>query len=171
MELTYYKAYGLRIASELPLPPLQPLSPGPVDLVIKRGHLPQAPSFNETKIYRANLNARFAQQGSDQLWLNWSPRLSFMALNGNQLMVDTSLTDEDVISLFTLSEALGLILFQKGYFLLHGSAVRIGADGIVFLGQPGAGKSTTVAAFAQQGCPIISDDLVCVGLNAAGQHM
>jgi len=75
MELTYYKAYGLRIASELPLPPLQPLSPGPVDLVIKRGHLPQAPSFNETKIYRANLNARFAQQGSDQLWLNWSPRL------------------------------------------------------------------------------------------------
>ncbi len=173
MELTpwYYKAYGLVIASELPLPPLQPVNPGVADLVIRRGQLPEAPPFGETKIVRANLNARFAQRGSNQLWLDWSPLISFMAVNGTELVVETSLTDEDLVSLFTLSEALGLILFQKGYFLLHGSAVRLGAGAVLFLGEPGAGKSTTIAAFAQKGCPVISDDMVCILPRSPGQHL
>ncbi len=91
-----------------------------------------------------------------------------MALKGKELLVDTTQTDEDLISLFTLSEAIGLILFQKGYFLLHGSAVRIGNKGVVFLGEPGAGKSTTIAACAQKGYTVISDDMVCIQVNETG---
>ncbi len=34
-----------------------------------------------------------------------------MAVNGNELIVETTQTDDHVISLFALSEALGLILF------------------------------------------------------------
>ena len=170
MELTpyYYKAYGLSIASEIPLPPLKITAPTTVDLTIRREQLPESPPLESTKIYRAGLNARFAQRGLDHLWLNWSPLISFMALKGEELLVDTTQTDEDLVSLFTLSEALGLILFQKGYFLLHGSAVRIGDKGVVFLGEPGAGKSTTVAACAQKGYTVISDDMVCIQVNEEG---
>lgn len=166
----YYQAYGLAIAAEISLPPLETGPPTPADLTIRSGRLPESPPVAPTKIHRAGLNARFAQQGSNQLWLDWSPLVSFMALNGNELVVDTTHTDADLIALFTLSEALGLILFQKNYFLLHGSAVRVGDEGVVFLGEPGAGKSTTAAAFAQKGCPLLSDDMVCIQQDESGNH-
>jgi len=170
MELsTYcYTAYGLSIGSEIPLPPLEPSKATMVDLTIKRRRLPKSPPFEATKVYRAGLNAQFAQNGRNCLWLDWSPLVAFMAINGNELLVETTEDGTDLIALFTLSEALGLILFQKNYFLLHGSAVQIGGQGVVFLGEPGAGKSTTVAAFAQKGVPVISDDMVCIHINEAG---
>lgn len=167
----YYKAYGLSIASAIPLPPLKTSALTTADLTIRRGQLLGSPPVDSTKIYRAGLNARFAQKGIDCLWLDWSPFVSFVALKSNELLVDTTQTDEDLVSLFTLSEALGLILFQKGYFLLHGSAVRIGDKGVVFLGEPGAGKSTTVAACAQQGCTVISDDMVCIQIDETGRPL
>lgn len=171
MELTpyHYKAYGLSIASTIPLPPLKTTALTTANLTIRREKLPDSPPVSSTKIYRAGLNARFVQQGPDYLWLDWSPLVSFLALKGEELLVDTTQTDEDLVSLFTLSEAFGLILFQKGYFLLHGSAVRIGDMGVVFLGEPGAGKSTTVAACAQQGHSVISDDMVCIQVTEAGE--
>lgn len=169
MELNYYyKAYGLLIGSEIPLPPLGPVSPTPVDLTIWRGRLPEPPPLTATKVYRAGLNANVGQQGRDRLWLDWSPIVAFMALNGNELLVDTTQTDDELVALFTLSEALGLLLFQRDYFLLHGSAVRIGDEGVVFVGEPGAGKSTTVAAFAQKGYGVISDDMVCIQVTETG---
>jgi hypothetical protein len=167
----FYRAYGLSIASDFLLPPLPAGTPTTaVDLTIRRGQLPARPSFVPSKAYRAGINARFAQNEQNDLWLDWPPLITFMALNGNELIVDTDQTDEDVISLFTLSEALGLILFQKGYFLLHGSAIRIGNEGVVFLGEPGAGKSTTVAAFAGKGSGVISDDMVCIRPGLTGDH-
>lgn len=171
MELTtyYYKAYGLLIASDIPLPPLKTITPTTtVDLTITCRKLPESPPLKTTKIYRAGLNASFAQDRLDYLWLNWSPLISFLAIRGHELVIETTQTDLHIISLFTLSEALGLILFQKGYFLLHGSAVRIGSEGVVFLGEPGAGKSTTAAACAQKGYTVIADDLVCIQLKKPG---
>lgn len=167
----FYRAYGLSITSDFLLPPL-PLCPYTTvtDLTIRRGQLPARPSFVSSKAYRAGINAQFAQVEQNQLWLNWPSLFTFMALNGNELIVDTNQTDDQLISLFILSEALGLILFQKGYFLLHGSAVRIGDEGVLFLGEPGAGKSTTVAAFAGKGFSVISDDMVCIRPGIAGNH-
>lgn len=170
MELSkyYYKAYGLSIGSEIPLPPLEMGKVTKVDLTIKRRRLLKSPPYEPTKVYRAGLNAQFAQNGRNCLWLDWAPLVAFMAINGNELLVETTQNEADLIALFTLSEALGLILFQKNYFLLHGSAVQIGGQGVVFLGEPGAGKSTTVAAFAQKGVPVISDDMVCIHINEWG---
>jgi hypothetical protein len=164
----YYTAYGLRISSTISLPLLKEIRPTTVDLAIKLGKIHETPPLASTKIHRAGLDALFAQ-ADDRLWLDWSPIASFMAVNGNELIVDTTQTDEKILSLFILSEALGLILFQKGYFLLHGSAIQLNNKGIVFVGEPGAGKSTTVAAFAQKGVSIISDDLVCIRINELGK--
>ncbi|GAB2560441.1 serine kinase [Spirosoma areae] len=165
----YYQAYGLAIGSDILLAHLNETDPAPVDLHIRQGRLPPPPPLLPTKIYRAGLQAQFAQNGPNQLWLDWSPLLSFMAINGKELILDTAQTDPDVLSLFTLSEAIGLILFQKNYFLLHGSAIRLHGKGIIFLGEPGAGKSTTVAAFAQKDIPVLSDDMVCIRLDETGQ--
>jgi hypothetical protein len=165
----YYTAYGLTIGSEIPLSYLKEIEPVEVDLTIKRGQLPPSPPWRETKLYRAGLQARLAHSGPDQVWLDWGPLGQFMALNGTELLVETTTTDESLLSLFTMSEAVGLLLFQRGYFLLHGSAIQINDKGIVFVGQPGAGKSTTVAAFANRGVRIMSDDLVCIRVNEQGK--
>lgn len=164
-----YKAYGLSIRSDIALPHLAQTAITQVDLAIKKGKLPTAPALQTTKVYRGGLNARFAQDTPKQLWLFWSPLVAYMAVNGDELRIETDQTDTDWLALFTLSEALGLILFQRGYFLLHGSAVRLADKGVVFLGSPGAGKSTTVAAFAQRGVPVLADDLVCIRINERGE--
>lgn len=167
--IQYYIAYGLAIRSEIPLSYLKKIEPTQADLVIRRGKLCSAPPWQDTKLYRAGLQAQIAHQGTDQIWLNWGPIGQFMALNGNELIIDTTTTDESLISLFTMSEAVGLLLFQRGYFLLHGSAIQLNQKGTVFVGQPGAGKSTTVAAFANRGVRIMSDDLVCIQVNDSGK--
>lgn len=173
MELSryYYTAYGLTIATDFALPLLPESAKTTADLVIRRKVLPVCPPLQPTKIYRAGLSAQFAQDEDGTCWLSWPQLMTFRAINGNELIVDTDRTDADLLMLFTLSEALGLILFQRGYFLLHGSAIELIHKGVVFLGQPGAGKSTTVAAFAQNGVPVLSDDMVCIDLSPGKQPM
>ncbi|GAB3943448.1 hypothetical protein GCM10028805_09700 [Spirosoma harenae] len=167
--MKYYTAYGLSIGSEISLPPLIEKMSGPIDVLIRRGKLPISKTKRLSKIYRAGFQAHFAQNGFQELWLHWEPLMSFMAINGSELVIDTALIDENLVSLFTLSEAIGLILFQRGYFLLHGSAIQINNRGAVFLGEPGAGKSTTAAAFAQKDVSVVSDDLVCISIDESGQ--
>jgi len=52
------------------------------------------------------------------------------------------------------------VLRLRGVICLHASAVAIGEQAIAILGPAGSGKSTTAAAFALQGYPVLSDDVV-----------
>ncbi|GAB4015807.1 serine kinase [Spirosoma koreense] len=165
----YYTAYGLKISSEIPLAYLKELAPTPTDVTIRRQSFDANPSWQPTKLHRAGLSAQVARDGADRLWLDWSPLARFLAVGGKDLFVDTASADEDLLSLFTMSEAMGLLLFQRGYFLLHGSAIQLNNKGIVFIGEPGAGKSTTLAAFANRGVSIMSDDLVCIRVDEQGK--
>jgi hypothetical protein len=54
------------------------------------------------------------------------------------------------------------ILRQRGMFLLHGSAIAVGAYAILFLGHSGQGKSTTAAAFSRAGYRAITDDIAAI---------
>ena len=166
----YYTAYEQVIGSEITLAYLKEIQSTRVDLIIKQGVIPPSPPLQPTKLHRAGLYAQIAYNGPNKIWLDWGPILGqFMALDGRELIVDTTTNDEGLLSLFTMSEAIGLLLFQRGYFLLHGSAIQINNKGIVFLGEPGAGKSTTVAAFAKEGVSIMSDDMVCIRIDEAGK--
>lgn len=68
---------------------------------------------------------------------------------------------EDVAT-FLLGPVLGLLLRLRGVTCLHASAVAFGDHAIAFVGDEGAGKSTTAAAFAHRGHPVISDDVVAI---------
>jgi hypothetical protein len=63
---------------------------------------------------------------------------------------------------FLLGPVLGLLLRLRGVTCLHASAVAFGDRAVAFVGDEGAGKSTTAAAFAQRGHPVISDDVVAI---------
>ncbi len=49
-----------------------------------------------------------------------------------------------------------------GRVCLHASAVEVNGACVVFVGCEGAGKSTTAAAFARLGSPVLSDDIVAL---------
>jgi hypothetical protein len=158
----FYKAYGLNIRSEIQLPELSEGNPdGKYDLEILSGVV-TLPGLRKTQIYRRGVRAYFGQDSRGSLFLQWDHIGSFQAIDGRQLIVSSLTDDPSLVSLFTVSEALGLILFQRGYFLLHASSVQVGKEAWCFMGLPGAGKSTTAAAFIKAGCGLLSDDLTAI---------
>ena len=80
-----------------------------------------------------------------------------------------SAIERQILGLFILSEALGLILHQRDLLLIHASAIQVGDQAVIFVGVPGAGKSTTAAAFAQAGYTVLSDDMVAVDVTPNGE--
>ncbi len=73
----------------------------------------------------------------------------------------SSLTVEDTITYF-LGPIMGLILRFRGITCLHASAILIEDSVVTIVGSSGSGKSTTAAAFAKLGYPILSDDIVAL---------
>lgn len=65
-------------------------------------------------------------------------------------------------SMYLLGPLLGFALRLRGVLALHASAVLIDGRALALIGPGGAGKSTTAAAFAAAGVPVLSDDVVAV---------
>ncbi len=63
------------------------------------------------------------------------------------------------VRLFTLGSAWGALGYQRGWAMLHGSAVLGPKGAVLFCGPQGAGKSTMAAALSLQGLPLVGDDL------------
>ena len=163
-----YKAFGLNILSQIELPELSVIEPlADYDLQVKIDQI-VLPKLKKTSIYRRGIRAGFGQDNAESLYLTWESVANFNAINGNLLVISPFTEDSNLLSLFTVSEALGLILFQRGYFLLHASSVQVGDEAWCFMGSPGAGKSSTAAAFIKMGCKLLSDDLTAINFNEDG---
>lgn len=63
---------------------------------------------------------------------------------------------------YLIGGAMSIILIQKGFFLLHGSAVESNDSAFLFLGLSGVGKSSLVAGLDQRGYNIITDDICAI---------
>ncbi|WP_019503648.1 hypothetical protein [Pleurocapsa sp. PCC 7319] len=158
-----HQAYGLNIISDFFLPVLPKGNPN-ADIYLKKDTI-GLPALESTSIFRQGNQAYFGvKSNSQEAYLQWSGVGSFLAQDGNNLTVDPDSDDiePELLNLYILSEALGLILYQRGFFLLHASAVKIGDYAVVIVGAPGAGKSTMAAAFAKHGYPVLADDMVAI---------
>ena len=63
---------------------------------------------------------------------------------------------------YLLGPVLGFVLRLRGATCLHASAVAVDGQAVALAGSPGAGKSTTAAAFAQRGFSVITDDVLAL---------
>ena len=125
-------------------------------------------SLRPTRIYRQGRRAYFGGTLAES-FLHWPQVADFKATNGQTLTINALTNDEALLRLFTESEAAGLIYLQKGYFLLHASAVQVGQQAVVIAGTPGAGKSTTAAAFVKAGCAPLADDMTLITFDQSGK--
>lgn len=89
-----------------------------------------------------------------------------IASDGRQVRAswpDTSTLDDTATY---LGPVLGFVLRLRGVTCLHASAAAVGDAAIAFVGGAAAGKSTTIAALARRGLPVLTDDLLALAEEA-----
>ena len=180
--MTYsYRAFGFGIHSTLEIPGLvaatsRPgdygitLESGPEPLWVKEAtadthrilsHLPAGlrtadPTFVLTEYGDADCfalsysdGARFVvNRSADRVWGTF----------------DAPLTKEDLATYF-LGPVMGFLLRRKQITCLHASGVELNGTAVLLCADTGHGKSTTAAALALRGAPVLGEDVVPLELS------
>jgi len=81
----------------------------------------------------------------------------------------TPLTAEDMAT-YLLGPVLGFVLRRRNLTCLHASGVEIQGHAVCFCGDAGYGKSTTAAALALRGLPVLAEDILALDENGGEFH-
>ena len=152
-----YSVYGLRVHAEIACPelPFHPQPDGNPDVTIRL--LPSLPSTSESLesgCYEVRPGVfRLVVKGVGRYLVEGGSRISIEPLAGSS-------TEE--VRLFLLGSVIGALLYQRGLFPLHGSAVETRWGAMIFVGAQGIGKSTLAAQFYRRGYRLLSDDVCAV---------
>jgi hypothetical protein len=137
-----YTGFGLVIDSELELPHL-PIAEGDPDVLIRFGTVPDTPR-------KTGLEEEFAQYLVG----------AFQVSNGREIVIDPRPGwDTGSLRVVVLGRIMAFLLRQRGWLPVHASGVLINGQCSLFVGPPGAGKSTAAAAFHARGHMVIADDV------------
>ncbi|AFZ00991.1 hypothetical protein [Calothrix sp. PCC 6303] len=148
-----YQAYNLRIVSELQMPELIE-SEGEPDVIVRFDHVD---------------NASVMEDDRGNFFVGKMPEIAdFCIKNGSEIIIDPFPgVDEGLLRAMILGPVLCVLLRQRGFLVLHASAVNIRGKAIAFIGGPGWGKSTLATAFHTHGYDVLTDDVmpIKVGLG------
>ena len=173
-----YSLFGLRLRSNLPLPGVSStnLSTDHCDVELHLGIPLQTseriPPGSEVVTYTSAETNSAGEPALRILSVALGEFIRLAYYDGTEFWLDRKqahvwATWPDTASLenttaYLLGPVLGLLLRFRGVTCLHASAITIEDTSVAFVGVPGAGKSTTAAAFARQGFAILSDDIVAL---------
>lgn len=158
--MNVYHNYGIRIASDIPLPMLTPCDTEQIDLEIKKASLSQ-------KVSQPLVHTDFFTANENEILIYMDENAKIMAKNGNQLLYDVpNHYPTDKLCAYLISSGIGAILTLRKTFVIHGNALHLNGKTFLVMGRSGAGKSTTTAAFLQQGAQIIAEDVTPLDIQA-----
>jgi hypothetical protein len=183
--LFQYRVYGLSLCADQAIPGLacQPAAAAN-SWFVRLGGLPEAIDDGEIAEPACLYVSRRRCDDGAPSWKIWRQAennfLRFRFCDDTDFVIDqhgrriwaawpNKLTVEDTAT-YLLGPVLGFVLRLNGTVCLHASAVAVGARAVAFAGPPGAGKSTTAAAFAKLGLAILADDIVALS-EQAGYYM
>jgi hypothetical protein len=151
-------AYGIGLHSALPLPELRPGEFG-ADVVIRLAKLDRAP-------VEVELLDHYSWTSGADVYLYWKDVATFLIRDGKEIIIDAVPgLEERRLRLFLLGAAMAVLLHQRGFLVLHASAVVVNGDGVVFLGGKGWGKSTMAATLLARGHGYLADDVVALSFG------
>ena len=173
-----YRACGLTVASDAPIPGLhQVAADGPVDVTIAiRGARPQPVWTGGSRWYVSSLLDASGRpdvliEANDEGYrVTYCDDTTFVIDRaGHHVVVQwaPAVADVDAASYLT-SSVLAFVLRLRGSVPLHASAVAIDGRAFLFVGESWAGKSSTAAAFAILGYPMLADDVVRIDATEGG---
>jgi hypothetical protein len=173
-----YRIYGLNLSCDIPIPGLIENSDAdcPIDVSVEFGAPPQwveealllpseilrtIPACEETGDPAFILTSL----GEGQFFvLAYSDGTRFVvneAANRIWGAAGESQTIED-LSTYFLGPVMGYVLRRRGITALHASALCVDGKAVAFTGAAGAGKSTTAAALALRGLPVLCEDIAAL---------
>jgi len=158
-----YSVFGLTLASDFEFDVLNVVAgtDQPTDLqavratgIIRADPAPCDPFFDITP---------------EEQYLHWSFVGAFRISRPDLVEIEphADVSDFQVSQAF-LGLVISLVLERQGILALHASAVSVGGRAAIFLGDKGAGKSTTSGALLARGHLALTDDLVAVEIGSAG---
>lgn len=169
--------YGLGLRVNVPIAGLAGLaSPPGIDVRMSLGPAPECVSsveVNEWREYYAS--PELDEHGEPQVTVHRArddTRFRISYLDGTVIFVDAAgrevwatipegATAEDTAT-YLLGPTLGFVLRLRGVTCLHASAVAIDGRAVALAGPSGTGKSSTAAAFARLGYPVLTDDVAAI---------
>jgi hypothetical protein len=149
-----YFAFGLHIQSTIQFPELPQITLNyPAEVTIRFGEVPKClPHVKKTRHpFQVNLNEALLKfKNVGRFWIK----------NGKDIYIQPKRTTKTRdLRLYLLGSCMGCILKQRGFLNLHGSAVMMNGEAVLFLGKQKAGKSTLAAFMKSEGYALLSDDL------------
>jgi hypothetical protein len=152
-----YRAFGVTIRSDIALPPLKEVESASNDLAIEQGWVsPQG--LEDPQVVKP-----FGQQAPGEHWFHVPGIARFLVFDGSNVRyMPVEGADEQSVRLFILGTCIGVIMHQRGQLVIHGNAVRVGDECVIFAGASGRGKSTLAAAFYQRGYELLTDDVAVI---------
>lgn len=160
-----HSAYGLNLASALPLPDLLP-GAGQADVHIQVTQSNHRPEFSgDSPIQCVSVSPTRAH-------LTWGAVGDLLIEEGMRItVIPGAEADDQLLRLFLLGAGLGVLLHQRGLLVLHASAVGLQDRAVGFLGAKGWGKSTTAAALHHRGHPLVADELLVIRFDDRGRPL
>ncbi|RKD23184.1 aldolase [Ammoniphilus oxalaticus] len=162
-----YKAFGLSIESDIPLP-----------------ELPQAEDYSNLIDIQIRMDDSFdtypkliEDSGGmvikeDELIFYFEKSGTFRIQEGTKITVSPIPDyDPEMLRLWILGTCMGALLMQRRILPLHGSAIVIEGKAYAVIGDSGAGKSTLATAFMNRGFHLLTDDVIAVSLTEEGIPM
>jgi energy-coupling factor transporter ATP-binding protein EcfA2 len=173
---SFQLAYGLTLRSDLPIPGLTIneesqfdvavwlASPTPASLDFGRHPVdPWYTSDYQDENGNPTLKA-WRLSDSSGFKLKYSDGIEFIIdEQGNNIWAKwpSDMTLEDT-TVYLLGPVLGFVLRLRGRICLHASVICVDDHAVALVGSAGSGKSTTAAAFAGLGYPILTDDVAAI---------
>ena len=155
--MSFYLAYGLNVISEILLSELLvscPIALNKEDIYIE---------LLENNKEQLQESSNFVFFNKEEASLFVKDTGLFVIKNGNRITVTPHVNvDQKLLAQYLLGPVFGLLLYQRGYFLLHASTVEINNKAVSFLGASGWGKSTIAAFLCLRGYKLLADDVTAI---------
>lgn len=156
-----YFSCGLTIESELELPELLSISDNKKlpDIHIRVGSI-------SDELYLKDKEKKCHEVDQDTYYFYVGDTGRYLISQGRDILVETFPGASELnIRLFLLGSAFGILLHQREVLPLHASAINVNGKAAAFVGDSGAGKSTTIAFLHRAGYEVLGDDICPVFLN------
>jgi hypothetical protein len=171
-----YRAYGVGIGSSTRIIGLEPSVPALTGFTLRFETGPEPEWVRRARAFPGRVLSHLpadqntadpafvlTEHGNGQCYgLAYSDGALFVVDEHAERMWGTTrppLADED-LSLYFLGPVMGFLLRHRHMTCLHASGVQLQDRAVLFSGDAGYGKSTTAAALALRGAPVLCEDIV-----------
>ena len=153
------KAFGLNIQSDFPFRGIITDEKGFFDVKVLNKTVPE-------NLEHVTFKGLSMESNHTEFLLKVPNVANFLITEGKTIHIDPSpLAEQREIELFFLGSAMAVVLMQRGIIPFHGSAFEKDGKAIIISGTSGAGKSSLLRFFLNEGYKALTDDVCALSIE------